>query len=186
MKKQMKRHPYHRLLSAAIVVTALATSGCHMYNPYEPTPPTEAAKALEQLKTLPSLEDTQTQVQAAINDITAAASKIVSGMKWKTADNAETDNCQQPYEQTDGKRYFLPNRIAANITVTEQDWAKILHAAKDAAAKIGATDSQVFRDEPGNHDVEIIGPGGLYVRVGYAGNLIVSGYTGCRLPRDKK
>lgn len=157
-----------------------------MYKPYEPTPPTEAAKALEQLKMLPSFEDTQTQVQTAMSEITAAASKVVPGIRWTTPQPGTTGNCERPYEQTDGQRYFLPNRIAEKPTVTEQDWTNILQAAKDAAAKLDATDIRVFQDKPGNHDVEFIGPGGLYLRIGYEVNLIVGGYTGCRLPRDKK
>ena len=45
---------------------------------------------------------------------------------------------------------------------------------------------QVMKNEPGNHDVGFYGPTGLFIKVGYRGNLVVSGYTGCRLPRDKK
>ncbi|WP_307857429.1 LppA family lipoprotein [Mycobacterium sp. SM1] len=110
---------------AAIVATALTTAGCHVKQPYEPTPPTDAAKALEVLKTLPSLEDTTSQVDAAMNEITSAASKLIPGIIWETADNADTGNCQQPYEQTDGKDYFLPNRVANHVTLSEQNWAKI-------------------------------------------------------------
>ncbi|OBB34779.1 LppA family lipoprotein [Mycobacterium sp. 852002-51961_SCH5331710] len=59
-------------------------------------------------------------------------------------------------------------------------------AAKESAQKIGATDMQVMQDQPGNHDVWFSGPGGIFIKIGYRGNLVVSGYTGCRLPRDKK
>lgn len=30
------------------------------------------------------------------------------------------------------------------------------------------------------------GPTGIFIKVGYRGNLVVSGYTGCRSPRAKK
>nr|WP_318546866.1 LppA family lipoprotein [Mycobacterium lepraemurium] len=48
-----------------------------------------------------------------------------------------------PYGQTDGKDYFLPHQVAVNVDVSEQDWAKIEESAKNAAAKIDATDVQV-------------------------------------------
>ncbi|WP_343598784.1 LppA family lipoprotein [Mycobacterium sp.] len=157
-----------------------------MYKPYEPTPPTEAAKALDQLKALPSFEATKAQVQAAMNEITTGASKLIPSITWETPSEGSGLGCQRPYEQTDGKGYFLPDEVAENVAVSEQDWAKIVQTAKEAAAKLDATDTQVMKDEPGHHDVGFYGPTGIFIKVGYAGNLVVSGYTGCRLPRDKK
>jgi Lipoprotein confined to pathogenic Mycobacterium len=88
----------------------------------------------------------------------------------------------QPELHTSGRRYFLPNRIAPQAAVSEQNWADILKVAKDAAAGVGATSVQVIHDEPGNHDVWISGPAGIFIKVSYQGNLVVAGYTGCRLP----
>ncbi|WP_325334706.1 LppA family lipoprotein [Mycobacterium sp.] len=176
----------YRLLSAAAVALALLTTGCHVSNPDAPTPSTDAATALDQLKALPSLEDTTTQVQAAIDEITTAASKVVPDIVWTTATNEDTGNCEAPYDQTDGKRYFLPNRVANDVALTEQQWTDLLKTAKDAAAKLQATDVQVMQDQPGKHDVWFTGPAGVFIKFSYKGNMVVSGYTGCRLPKDKK
>jgi hypothetical protein len=157
-----------------------------MSKPHEPTPPTLAGKAIEELKSLPSFEDTQDQVQAAINQITAATSQLIPSITWVTRQDGSGDNCQRPYEQTDGKRYFLPDALAAGVQVSEQQWEHIEQAAKDAAAKLNATEVQVMKNQPGNHDVGFYGPTGIFIKVGYRGNLVVSGYTGCRLPRAKK
>ncbi|WP_232315505.1 LppA family lipoprotein [Mycobacterium celatum] len=184
--KQHTRPVRSLLLSTAIAVIALATSGCHVSQPYEPTPSTEAAKALEQLKALPSFEDTKTQVQAALNEITTAVSKIIPSITWETLDEGSGGTCMRPYEQTGGKDYFLPNEVAENVAVSEQDWAKILQIAKEAAAKLDATETQVMKDQPGNHDVGFYGPTGIFIKISYGGNLVVSGYTGCRLPHGKK
>ena len=174
------------MLWAAIVAALLVMTGCHVERPYEPTPPSEAAKALQQLKALPSLEDTTAQVQAAMDEITATASTLIPSIKWETLDEGSSDNCQRPYEQTDGQSYFLPHRVAENVAVSEQNWAAIVEAAKDSAAKIGATDVAVMKDQPANHDVWFSGPTGIFIKIGYRGNLTVAGYTGCRLPRGKK
>lgn len=174
------------VLLAAVIAVALTTAGCHVKQPYEPTPPSDATKALEVLKSLPSFEDTQAQVQAAMNEIKATASQLIPSITWETPHEGSGDTCGRPYEQTDGHGYFLPDEVAVRVPVSEQDWAKIQAAAKDAAAKIDATEIQVMKNQPGNHDVGFYGPTGLFIKIGYRGNLVVSGYTGCRLPRDKK
>ncbi|MBS4730124.1 hypothetical protein MSM1_17895 [Mycobacterium sp. SM1] len=63
---------------------------------------------------------------------------------------------------------------------------KILEAAKEAAAKLDATESQVMQDKPGDHDVRLYGPARISIGIGFQKSLVVTGYTGCRLPRDKK
>jgi hypothetical protein len=171
---------------AATVAVLLAVTGCHVPRPYEPTPPSQAAQALQQLKALPSLEDTTAQVRAAMDEITAAASRLIPSITWETPHEGSTGNCERPYEQTDGQRYFPPLRVAENVAVSEQDWAAILEAARASAAKLDATDVAVMKDQPANHDVWFTGPTGISIKVGYRGNLTVSGYTGCRLPREKK
>lgn len=176
----------HRILFTAVAAIALAAGGCHVNQPHAPTPPDDAGKALQELKSLPSFEDTQTQVQAVMNEITAAASKVIPSVTWETPHEGSGLGCQKPYEQTDGRAYFLPDAVAANVSVSEQQWATIQESAKQAAAKVDATDMQVMQNNPGNHDVGFYGPTGIFIKVGYRGNLVVSGYTGCRLPRDKK
>ncbi|MDI3314401.1 MAG: LppA family lipoprotein [Mycobacterium sp.] len=157
-----------------------------MTGPDQPTSPSVAAKALEVLKSLPSLEDTQTQVQAAMNEIKTAASTLIPGITWETPHEGSGSTCARPYEQSDGREYFPPDAVAVRVPMSEQDWAKIQEAAKRAAAKLDATEVQVFQDKPGDHDVRFYGPTGISIGVGYRGNLVVSGFTGCRLPRDQK
>ena len=179
-------HHRYRLLSAVVMAIALITTGCHVEHPDAPTPSTDATKALDELKSLPSLEETQTAVQNAMNEITAAATKLDSSITWLPMHGDSTGNCEAPYEQTDGKRIFLPDLVSEGARVSESEWATILAAAKTAAQTIGATNVQVIHDAPGNHDVWFSGPTGIYLKIGYQGNLVVSGYTGCRLPQDKK
>lgn len=176
----------HRLLFVTVVAAAL-TGGCHVNQPYGPTPPTEAAQALEELRSLPSFEDTRAQVQAAMKEITAAAGELISGVVWENPHEGSGEGCQRrPYEQANARGYLLPDEVAVRVAVSERDWAGIQEAARIAAAKLDATELQVMQDQPGNHDVGFYGPAGLYIKVGYRGNLVVSGYTGCRLPREQK
>lgn len=157
-----------------------------MDQPNEPTPPSATAQALQQLQALPSLEDTKAQVLAAMDEITTAAGALIPSIKWETLDAGTTGNCERPYDRSDGQRIFLPDRVAPKVAVSEKNWATIAHLAKNSAAKIGATDIQVLQDQPANHDVWYSGPTGIFIKISYQGNLVVSGYTGCRLPNDKK
>lgn len=179
------RHHRNAPTYISAIAIALVASGCHVNRPYEPTPPAESASALETLKSLPSLEDTQTQLQSAIDQIASTASAIAPGITWKTADNEDSGGCQHPYEQSPGVSRFLPNRIGVNALVSEQQWAAIQDAAKAAAATVQATEIQAMQDSPGNHDVGFYGPAGLFLKVSYGGNLVIAGYTGCRLPRAR-
>ena len=61
----------------------------------------------------------------------------------------------------------------------------LLVVAKEAAATIGATKVQTMKDEPRNH-VWFTGPAGVFIKFSYKGNMVVSGYTGCRLPEAKR
>lgn len=184
-KKRTGRGP-STTLWAATLAALLAVTGCHVEQPYEPTRPSAAAQALQQLKALPSLEDTKAQVQAAMDEITAAAGTLIPSIKFESPDAGTTGNCERPYENSDGQRIFLPDRVAPNVIISEQNWAAIAQVAKDSAAKIGATDVQVLQDQPANHDVWFSGPTGIFIKIAYQGNLVVSGYTGCRLPAAKK
>lgn len=172
-----------RLGCAVTVALSVALTGCHVNQPPDPAPRTDAAHALDQLRALPSLEDTTEQLRRAMSEITSAASRLMPSITWQTPHEGTSGNCERPYEQTGGQRYFLPDQIAARAAVSEDDWTRIEQVARESAAGIGATDVQVVRDGPGDHDVWFTGPAGLYVKVGYHGNLGVAGYTGCRLPR---
>jgi hypothetical protein len=110
---------------------------------------------------------------------------LVPTLNFLSVHGESEGNCEAPFEQTDGKRLFLPDEVASG-NVSEADWSAILATAKEAAAKLGATDVQVMKDQPGNHDVWFQGPTGAFVKVAYHGNFVVSGYTGCRLPAAEK
>lgn len=152
-----------------------------MEKPYAPTPSTAASQALDELKSLPSFDATRVQLEEAITKITFAATQRLPGIVWTTADNADSGSCPAPYEQTGGKSAYLPNRIAENVPVSEQDWTALLGVATTAATAVGATDVKVMQDGPGKHDVWFSGPGGAFLKFSYKGNMVVSAYTGCRL-----
>lgn len=181
-------------LGLLTLAAALIGTGCHatgpaasphpegVLDPYAPTPPEVAATALQIVQSLPSIEETRQQLEAAITEIKSTAGRLIPSISWESLNGYSDGSCLRPYEQTNGHSVFLPDEVGGEVRVSEQHWAEILEAAKQAAAKLGATDSQAMKDGPGSHDVGFHGPAGLFIKVAYGGNLVVSGFTGCRLP----
>ncbi len=168
--------------SAVLAALAISTTGCHVEQSDAPTPSTDPARATQRLSSLPSLEDTRFQLESAISDITSAATREVPHIVWTTATNADSGSCPAPYDQTDGQSAYLANRVAEQVSVSDRQWSDLLQVARAAATKVGATDEQVMEDKPGKHDVWFSGPAGLFLKFSYKGNMVVAGYTGCRLP----
>lgn len=156
-----------------------------MTNPYEPTPPGPATEAQQKLESLPSLDTTKAQVQAAVEEITSAATGLIPAMTWEKQGNGETGNCERPYDQSDGQRSFLPKYVS-DMPVPEENWQQIYELVKRVAATLGATESQVYQDRPGKHDVRFYNDTGTAIQVATQKATLIAGYTGCRLPAPKK
>jgi hypothetical protein len=132
------------------------------------------------LRALPSLEDTARDVGSVVEEIVAAADAAAPGLVW-TQTGGSVSVCTEAYAKTDGQRQSLPARVGSGVALGEEQWARVEAAARAAAARVGATEVQVMQDGPGNHDEFLLGPGGMRIQVGYAGDLAISASTGCRL-----
>ncbi len=169
-------------LCAALLLTATA---CTMTHPGSPQP-TASADINDQLMAWPSLEETKRQLQAAVDEISTAASTIVPGIRFTDYYGESGLKCDGPYADTAARARYLPDRAGEGAAVSEDQWAKVRDVAKAAAAKVGATDVQVMKDSPGDHDVWFTGPGGISIKLASRANLVISGYTGCRLLEEDR
>ncbi|WP_235659060.1 LppA family lipoprotein [Mycobacteroides abscessus] len=183
----MKRKQLNRNAIGCITATVMLTlTGCNMDSSYTPTSSSDAAHALEELRALPSLEDTQRQLESALAEIKSAAESLIPSIQWQEFDKGSKGNCAKPYDQSDGQSIYLPDAVAVRTNISDEDWLAIQQATKKVAAKLGATESQMMQDKPGKHDIGFYGPAGTFIKLGYSGNLVISAYTGCRLPALKK
>ncbi|WP_025351880.1 LppA family lipoprotein [Nocardia nova] len=165
-----------------MAATLILTTGCgDMFeNPYQNTDPERTAEAAEQLTKLPTLEETEIHVEAAVNELADYVSTLVSGLTWEWANNRENESCDRPYDQTQGSKVKLKNRIS-HPAIPDAVWPQVLDRARQLAEGIGATGVEVFADEPGNHVVRFYSLEGTELFVGSRGAVIGSN-TGCRLP----
>lgn len=155
-----------------------------MNNPNKPTDPTEASKAAAALTTLPSLEDTKTQVETAIVQLGHEISAIAPTVIWEWRFDDSRGNCTSPYEQSDGERILL-RKYVSDTPIPEQDWNQAYDLAQQAARSLGATSLTVFKDTPNNHDVQFTSDTGTTLRFGSQAAALLTGSTGCRLPATK-
>ncbi len=172
-------------ITAVLAAVAVTATGCAMTQPGSPAP-AGSAEITATLMALPSLEDTKAQLAGAIDEIATAATGIVPGMRFTDYHGESGLTCNGPYEGSGARGRYLPNRVGEGAAVSEEQWTRIAEAARAAAATVEATDVTVVKDAPGDHDVWFTGPGGSSIKVAYQVNLVISGYTGCRLPKEDR
>jgi hypothetical protein len=172
-------------LWAALPAVALIATGCTTTQPGTPnaSPPDQIAA---QLMAWPSLEDTQVQIQGVVDEIATAATRIVPGIRFADYHGESGLSCTGPYEGTEARGRYLPDRTGEGATISEAQWAKIVDATKAAVAKLDMTGVSVMKDGPADHDVWFTGPGGSSIKLAYQVNLVISGYTGCRLLEEDR
>lgn len=180
---------YRRMLALCAAVPAVA-AGCGSA-PNEAAPPTSASatSAAPQpvdLGTLPTLEQTRKDLRSATDAIIKEAKKIEPGLRWRDLDVESATSCDPPFDTTAGRAVYLPNRVGDGAPLSDKQWAKIEGAARAAAGKIGAKGFEAVRAAPGDHDVWLLGPARMSIKLAYQRNLVISAYTGCRLEGEKK
>lgn len=180
MRTKNARQRISPALWAMLSTVALMTTGCTMTQPGKPTQSMQDY-VMEQLMSWPSLEDTERQLQGAVDEIATAAEGIVPGIRFTDRNGESGTSCGKGFEGTAAQARYLPDRVGEGATVSDAQWAKIEAATRVAAAKVDARTAQLMKNAPGDHDVRFIGPGGSSIKIAYQANLVISGFTGCRL-----
>lgn len=114
----------------------------------------------------------------------SAATAIAPALHWEPADKRRQSSCSGPFGKTDGLAINLPNYVSA-APIPDDDWPRILQAARDILAPLGITNVVVRVDKPGDHDVLLTSDDGRHVDLGTKVAALVSARTGCRLPTQR-
>ncbi|MGW0056550.1 LppA family lipoprotein [Nocardia nova] len=169
-------------VAAVVVMAIFSTTGCGMSdNPYEKTGPAESQKAEARLAQLPTLEATEAQLRAAVTELATYVSSLVPGLTWQWVDDRSLESCDRPYDQTRGSKVKLQNYISHPTGIPDTVWPQVLDRARQLVAPLGATGTEVFADESGNHTVRLYSPESTMLFIGTRG-AVISANTGCRLP----
>lgn len=176
----MRRNTIPLLAAMATTVTIL-TTGCgdQMENPYNHTDE-EIAAAETALRTWPSLEETETQVTTAVQQIADAATAISPTLSWKPDRPREQGGCPDAYGKTDGLS-IETQFLVSGTPIADADWPRVLQSARDIASAIGITEIEVRADQPGNHDVKLYSNDGNKIYLGSLDAAVLRARTGCRL-----
>ncbi len=174
--------------AAGLCVAALVMTGCDDVNKdsYKPSSLDETARAAEVLAGLPSLEETEPTITAAIEKIAAGASAVDPRLQWTWQNGRSQAGCAPPFEQTAGQLVYVADYVSNSAPIQDQDWPRIYELARATASSIGATQVEVLEDEPGHHVVRLYNETGTAIRLGTKVAASLAGETGCRLPAAKK
>jgi hypothetical protein len=154
--------------------------------PYDkPTGEQETKQATQQLLTRSSLEDSETQIRRAVQQITATGSELVPGMEWKQDGDREQSGCDKPYDQTEGLTLHLQDYVS-DTPIPDSAWPTYLDRARQIATRAGATTQETMDDRPGHKEVWFSNPDdGTVIKVGYQAATVISATVGCHLPRNQ-
>lgn len=136
---------------------------------------------IAELRSMPSFEDTEQLVNAAVQRVAEAASVIVPALRWYEFANRNQGLCGGEFSGTGGLNAFVAH-MGADGAVPDAQWPLVLQAARDIATQAGMTQLQVLADEPGNRNIRLYSDDGNAINIGYMKNTLVTGETGCRLP----
>ncbi|GAB2699670.1 LppA family lipoprotein [Nocardia thraciensis] len=144
------------------------------------------AEAARRLQQWPSLEDTEAQMRAVVEQIAAAASELVPGLKWDWVDDRlRDDSCIEPFDRTAGQMMNLQNYWARQ-PIPDDQWPQFLDRARAIAATVGATAPDAMQNHPGKHDIWFSNPAdGATIKIATSAATVISARTGCRLPHDQ-
>ncbi|MCV7110068.1 LppA family lipoprotein [Mycolicibacterium setense] len=152
-----------------------------MSDPYKPTDAGQASQAADALKALPSLEDTRTQVESALEKLGQQITAIAPSVTWEWRRTDSKGGCNPPYEQSDGQLLLLRNYVS-DTPIPEQNWKQAADLAQLVASSLGATELIVFKGQPNDHDLLFSSETGTTLRFGSQAAALITGSTGCRLP----
>ena len=175
-----------RWMTALTVAAVLTLTGCGsdvLDDPYEKSSPTVTADSAAILESLPSLEDTEVQLESTVMQIGAFVDTLVPGMKWTWIRERSVGGCGRPFDGTDGDDVQLKNYVSEG-PIPDAVWPQVFEHAKALAAAVGATEYQIFHDDPGRHQVRFYSPERTAIFIGSTG-AVISANTGCRLPQAK-
>ncbi|MCV7224533.1 LppA family lipoprotein [Mycolicibacterium komossense] len=155
-----------------------------MGNPYKPTDPTQASQAAASLTSMPTLEDTESQMRSTIEQVGQQISAINPAIKWAWTREDTRVGCNPPYEQSDGQEIVMGSYVS-DVPIPEQNWQQAHDIAQKAATTLGNTTVSVFKDAPNDHDIQFSTSTGTTLRLGSQKAALITGSTGCRLPANK-
>ncbi|GAA5077668.1 hypothetical protein GCM10023319_15250 [Nocardia iowensis] len=153
-----------------------------MKDPYRPAPKEDIAHAEAKMRELPSVEATERELAATIQQIADGAKIVAPELDWRTEVNRGqgTLGCPSPYLETDGVS-MTTDSLVSSVPISDTQWPDVLKVARDIAARNGITALTVRADTPGHHDIVLHSPDhGNEIKIGTRKAAIITGLTGCR------
>lgn len=148
-----------------------------------PTPSTSSGPSgADALRPKGAAEDALTRYEATLQSIAAEIDTLVPGVTWEWNHTADFLLCTGEYADSGGVRVGTRNLVASK-PLPDEAWPAVLRVVQARAAELGATETFVYADEPGRHEVAISG-NGIEFRVGTSKRALLSAMSDCYLRRS--
>jgi hypothetical protein len=125
-----------------------------------------------------SLDGSQTEYQAAVQNMASSIAALTPGTTWNIEQNTWV-GCGGEYATTKAKQAYVMAVFSGPIP--DAVWPQALQIVKDGAAHMGASEFGTFKDNAGDHDVYIAGPDGVEFRLGTQKASTLTAKSDCRL-----
>ncbi|RJO76777.1 hypothetical protein D5S18_11020 [Nocardia panacis] len=177
-------------LGTAAMLLLIGWTVVNIHDPYPHTDAKETAEAAQRLRSLPPLEDAETELENIVQQVGAAATELIPGMKWQWNRELTRSYCTAPYDQTNGRISYL-RHYYSDTPIPDEIWPQLIERVRVIVATVGATTPDIMQDRsgtassPGNHDVWFSNPTtGTTITVGTQQASVITGTVGCHLPKD--
>lgn len=161
------------------MVVYLSVFGCGATEPGERgnPGPHRVAELEGGLRSKSSVEAVRADYVAAIDRMADQIAALLPGAAWKV-DEDSWGGCSGEYAWTRAVQLYY--RIVLDRAIPDDVWARALQVVKGAAARFGATNVDVFVDQPGNKDLAVWGSGAQF-RFGSAVQTVLTAVSDCRM-----
>lgn len=140
--------------------------------------PEQITQLEDELRAKPSFEAAQVEYGAAVRQMADGIAALVPGMTWQLREDS-WNGCGGEYVRTRAKQVY--QLVVFNKPIPDDTWAQALQIVKDGAARFGATDFGVFKDQTGHHDIYLAGPDGVEFRLGTQKASTLATTSDCRM-----
>ncbi|WP_454195625.1 LppA family lipoprotein [Nocardia sp. Marseille-Q1738] len=175
-----------RILATIVAATIMSGCGSNLDDPDHPVTKDEITQAEAKMRQLPSVEASERQLAAIIQQIADAAKTRAPGLDWRVDANRGQDTlgCPSPYLETDGVS-MSTDRLVSSVPIADSEWPGVLNLARDIAAQHGITSLTIRVDTAGHHDAVLHSPNdGNELKILTRKAAVIGGSTGCRFREE--
>lgn len=135
------------------------------------------------LRERPSSEDAEARMAQARDAVREALAAELGLTAWTDMDDRDRAGCDGDLADSSGRTVFVSGLLLKG-GVPDADWPRAVEVVQQAAGTYGFTELDIVVDNPGQHELVMLGEHGALLRFGTIRDATLSLQTGCHLPEN--